>query len=322
MTRDPQTIIRYDGPATAGRAMDVADLAPALLALGELVKIANKYANGDRAGIKVLVSADLEQHCFELNLHLAVTIWEQAKMLIADERIRTAKEIAEWLGIVSGAGVGLFHLVKYLRGRTVSSVTIVRFADGENEVEIRVEGRADSIRIGQAVYDLYANPEARKKAADVLRPLRTPDYASLEFKESETIVFQAHPADAPAPDLSDLPNVIPQNEHRSTIRTAVRIRKAIYEGNARWTLIYKKAFEAPVDDVSWLADFQAARVSVLPGSSLDVDLEERFITNEVGEIVGDTAYRIVKVHGVTPPQGQSRIEFRDAATPDAGTTIA
>ena len=68
MSKHVISTIRYDGPALSDRSMDVAELAPALLALSDLLKIANTYANGDRAGVKVKVNADLEQHCFELNL--------------------------------------------------------------------------------------------------------------------------------------------------------------------------------------------------------------------------------------------------------------
>lgn len=128
MAEAAPTTIKYDGPALADHAMDVAHLAPALLALSDLVKEANRYANGDRAGVKVLVSADLEQKCFELDVHLVMTIWEQAKLLIADENVRTAKEIAEWLGIASGAYFGLFHLIKWLRGQRVTSVMVRHFS--------------------------------------------------------------------------------------------------------------------------------------------------------------------------------------------------
>lgn len=316
MSRDPNIIIRYDGPATIGREMDIADLAPALIALSDLVKIANVYANGDRAGVKVLVNADLEQHCFELNVHLALTIWEQAKLLLADDRVRTAKEIAEWIGIASSPAMGLFALIKYLRGRKVANVTVVRLADGRNEVEVRVEGSVDPVRIQQQVFDLYSNLEARRRASEVLRPLRMPDYTSLEFQEGDRVVFHADPFDAPAPDMADLPEVIPQNENKSIIRTNVRIRKAAYEGSARWTLMYKRAIEAPIDDAAWLSEFQANKVSAPPGSSLDVDLEERYITGEAGDIIGDATYRVLQVHGVTRPASQTRMEFRDETNAD------
>jgi hypothetical protein len=44
------TTIKFDGPALDGKAMDVAHLAPGLLALSDLVKETNRFANGDRAG--------------------------------------------------------------------------------------------------------------------------------------------------------------------------------------------------------------------------------------------------------------------------------
>ena len=82
---DVRTTIKFDGPALEGKAMDVGHLAPSLLALSDLVKEANRYANGDRAGVRVMVNADLDQKCFELNVDLVMTIWEQAKLLVRIE---------------------------------------------------------------------------------------------------------------------------------------------------------------------------------------------------------------------------------------------
>ena len=306
-----QTTIKFDGPALDGKAMDVAHLAPSLLALSDLVKETNRYANGDRAGVKVLVSADLEQKCFELAVELALTIWEQAKLLIADDRVQTAKEIAEWIGIIGAPTYGLFKFIKWIRGRKIESVTVLKVADGQNMVEIKVEGENDPIQITQAVYELYANVQTRQKAVAVLAPLREEGYETLEFYEEDNIFVEFTKDDVPSSDGSDLPEVIPQNVHTSTIRTGVKIRKPAYEGQSRWTVMYKRAIDAAFEDEDWLNDFQSGKIDAPPGSSLDVDLEEQYITNENDEIMGDPTYRIKKVHSVELPLKQRCLEFKD-----------
>lgn len=47
MSRHVKTTIRYDGPALSEHDMDVQDLAPALLALADIIQIANRKFNGD-----------------------------------------------------------------------------------------------------------------------------------------------------------------------------------------------------------------------------------------------------------------------------------
>jgi hypothetical protein len=314
--RAAHTTIKYDGPALRDHAMDVAHLAPALLALSELVKDANRFANGDRAGVKVLVSADLEQKCFELAVQLVMTIWEQPKLLIGDEDVRSAKEIAEWLGILGiptgVVGVGLFRLIKRLRGQRVASTTVVRVADGRNVVEIRTEGEAEPVQVAEAVYGLYSNVATRQKALAVLAPLREEGYDSLEFYDGndghETAV-RFEKDDVPAPDFSDLPEVVPQNKHTSTIRTEVKIRKAAYEGKSCWTLMYKRAIEASIDDEDWLARSQSGQESAPPGNYLDVNRRRR--TSRTRRTSSWASPRIgKKVHRVTQPPEQ-RLLFRN-----------
>jgi hypothetical protein len=315
MSKKVYSTIRYDGPLLADHSMDVADLAPALLALSDLLKIANDYANNGRAGIKVKVNADLDQKCFQLNIDLAVTIWEQAKLLLDDENVIAAERIAAWVGIISGTatftGLSLFKLIKFLRGRTVNNVTVVKISDGTNLVEVSVEGEAKPIIILQPVYELYANTDARKKAIDVMAPLRTEGYDTLEFDEKNDTIFSISESEVPERDMSDLPEVIPQNVNISKIRTGVRIRKASYEGNSKWTVMYKRAIEAPILHTIWLANFQSNKISAPPGSSLDVDLEETYITNELGELIGDPTYKILHVYAVMPPPIQTTLGFRD-----------
>jgi hypothetical protein len=85
----------------------------------------------------------------------------------------------------------------------------------------------------------------------------------------------------------------------------------VYEGTSKWTLVYKRAIEASIDDLDWLNTFQSGAVNAPPGSSLDVDLEESYIMNENSEIIGEATYRVVKVHDVLLPPEQKTLRFRD-----------
>ncbi len=294
--------------------MDVAHLAPALLSLSDIVKAANSLANGDKAGIKILVNANLEQKCFELNIELVLKAWEKAKMLIADTNLATAKEIAEWLGISDGPAFGLFQLIKWLRGKKVESVSEVRIKDGTLGVEIRVKGESDPKKAKKIAYQLYADVSTRQKALEVLNPLRNEGYDSLQFYRNDNVFAEFGKDDVPEMDGSDLPEVTPQNLNISKIRTMVRIRKAAYEGTSKWTLIYRRAIEASIEDTEWLKRFQANQELAPPGSSLDVDMQEVYTTNENGEMVGEPSYRIVRVHRVSLPPKQ--MIFHESINPE------
>jgi hypothetical protein len=49
--------------------MDVRDLAPALMAIGDLFSVANELLNGTGAEVRVNVQSDFRRGSFEINLH-------------------------------------------------------------------------------------------------------------------------------------------------------------------------------------------------------------------------------------------------------------
>ena len=314
MPESVHTTVKFDGPALAGKSMDVSHLAPALLSLSDVVKAANTVANGEKAGIKILVNANLEQKCFELNIELVLTAWEQAKLLIAEANLATPKEIAEWIGISDGPSLGLYQLLKWLRGKKVESVSEVKITDGTLELEIRVEGESAPKTVKKIAYQLYADISTRQKALEVLNPLRNEGYDSLQFYRDKNVFAEFSKDDVPERDGSDLPEVTPQNLHKSNIRTLVRIRKAAYEGTSKWTLVYKRAVEASIEDAEWLKRFQENQELAPPGSSLDVNMQEVYTTNEDGEMVGEPSYRVIKVHKVILPLKQT--SFTETLEPE------
>ena len=274
--------------------MDLSYLAPALLSLSDVVKAANQLANGDKAGIKIFVNADLKQKCFELDLELVLTAWEKAKLLIANKDLATAKHIAEWVGIIGCPTYGLYQLIKHLRGKKIESTTNIKL----DNVEIQTTGDSSPIIVANKVFMLYSDTNTRRKAVEVLNPLRNEGYDSLQFYKDDEVFAEFGKDDVPEADGADLPEVTPETSHVSKIRTLARIRKAAYEGTSKWTLVYRSAIEASIEDKEWLERFQSGQAIAPPGSSLDVDLEESYNTNEKGEMLGVATYRIVKVHNV------------------------
>jgi hypothetical protein len=304
-----RTTIKYDGSALAGKSMDVADLAPSLIALSDLIKAANRQFNGDRSGVKILVNANLDQNCFELFIDLAQTLWESVSNLIADDRVATIKEIAEWIGILGagGSSITLYALIKILRGKTVESTTIEK-NDGKDVLQIHIYGDSNHITVDKNVYEMYSNQVIRNHAIKVLEPLTKDGYDSLEFYDGKKKVYEHFDkSDVPSIDNGNLPEIQPQNVVISKIKTIVRIRKPAYEGNSKWTLVYKRAIEAAIEDKDWLEKFQSNVVSAPPGSALEVDMDEKVVINSKGEQIEEPVYTVTKVHSVTPPAEQIQL---------------
>ena len=306
MTKHVRTTIRYDGPALAGHEMDVQDLAPALLALADIIQIANRKFNGTDASIKVLVNADVEQRCFMLDVSLVQSFLDQAKGFLGSDHVKTAYDIAQWVGLLGSGSIGLFQLLKFLRRAKDAGTPLHIQADGTGNIV--VTGNGNTIVVPQQVYQLAQEPKAVEKAKAVMRPLGKEGYETLAFLDGEHEIFEVNRAEAegigelPSQPMSDLPS-----ESVAQIRGPVRIKSAQYEGNAQWGFLWNgRAINAEMTDRAsdWVTDFQANKVDAPPNSILDVSMLEVAQLDAQGLIVGRPSYRVTEVHSVSRPPSQ------------------
>ncbi len=306
MTKHVRTTIRYDGPALGKHEMDIQDLAPALLALADIIQLANKKFNGNDADIKVLVSADVEQRCFMIDISLVQSFLDQAKGFLGTDHVKTAYDIAQWVGILGTGAMGLFQLLKFLSGAKNAEAPLQIQNDGRGNIV--VTGNGNTIIVPQQVYQLAQEPRAVEKAKAVMKPLANEGYETLAFLDGEEEVFEVNSVEAkeigelPSQPLSDLPN-----ESVSEIRGQVRIKSAQYEGDAQWAFLWNgRAINAEMADdaAEWVKDFQDNKIDAPPNSILEVTMLETAKLDSQGLIVGKQSYRVLAVHSVTRPPAQ------------------
>ncbi len=145
----------FDGPAVENGEIDVQDLAPALLAMGNLVQAANGEINGDKAQVAVKVRATAEGS-FEVDLTVLQSLMESAKTLLDvlgenKDSIASAKNLTEILFKAGAGGAGLMYLIKSLRGKKPD----------------KVEQKGGDVHVTMGDVTIITSPQAYKLAESI-----------------------------------------------------------------------------------------------------------------------------------------------------------
>jgi len=110
--------LTYDGPALAAHTMDVRQLAPALLAFGDLAEEAARTLWGEQVSVKVEVRASFRTGSFGIDLSVATNL---AQQLMGWLRGETATALVNGITLIGAIG-GLMGALKWFQGRRPRSV--------------------------------------------------------------------------------------------------------------------------------------------------------------------------------------------------------
>lgn len=320
MSKHVTTTIRYDGPGLAGHDMDVQDLAPALLALAEIAQIANRKFNGDRASLKVLVNADVEQQCFMLDLSMIQSLIDQAQTFLGKDNVTTARQIAEIIGLVGTPAGTLFGLYKYLFGREMPANKIsFTKSEATGVTIVNVFGDRNTVEVSNEVAALASDPEVLKRVKTVLRPLQKTEYRDFTVLEKKNPVFQIARDEANGIIAADPPALIPRDEASEAepmyATGPAWVDTSHFRGVAKWKLIWAgQTVDAKMPE-EFLRQFQGNEIIVVPNAKLTVIMKVVTTVDDNGQPTGPTEFVVEEVlHIDLPPKAAKQADmFNDAA---------
>lgn len=222
MTKNAEFRIAYEGAALREHTMDVRDLSPALLSLGQLFDEANRILNGDKVSINLQIKAH-EAGSFEILLQLYQSFGDQVSHFLAGDFVTSVLNLKE---LVLGGG-GLFILIKRLKGGKPKKIT-----DLKNGM-VRIEFEGESFEAPVKLLRLYQDFAIRKSAEEVLRPLYREGIDTFEVREKKTIITKIKKDEAQyflLPDIEDEKLITSENE------SAYSIISLAFKDDNKWRL--------------------------------------------------------------------------------------
>ncbi len=298
MAQKEEFQIIYDGPALGNNEMDIRDLAPALLAVGDLLEEANKVLYGDLATVNVNVKGSFKTGCFQVDLTLAQSLASQLSTLLTSDQAVAVTQVLSITGFNALNGFGLIPFIKWVKNRSIKKITKV--GDGKSTVEIDEEKK----EVEDKVIDLYRSIKARKAVETIIfQPLQKTgvDEFAVKHGDSITKVEDAEKEYFKTPDTQD---ELLDDQVAETNLQAITVSFA--EGN-KWRFTDGNvAFHAIVKDEGFVSRVQENKEAFAKDDIMKVKLRKRQWVSDTGI---RTEYEIEEIISHRPASKQIKLLF-------------
>jgi len=263
--------IKYDGPALAAHQMDVRELAPALIALSNLLEEANKTAYPDSSEVRVQVKGNFKGGSFGVDFIALQTIGQQIVSMLSGPGATAAANLSgilQGLGLLGGGAVGLIGLIKWLNGRKPTAI----IKTGDFEVfEIHTSEEVETFEIDLVTARLFRSRIVKQALARVLRPLEQDGidvFASGLDGVTQNVVTKAElPAFMEAAQEADVVSDI------TSERILLQVESAVFKDGNKWRLSDgSNTFFATISDDQFIARVESGSERFGKGDLLVVNL--------------------------------------------------
>lgn len=262
--------IVYDGPALTGNEMDVRELAPALLALGEVLEQANATINQDKAKIALRVKASFRTGCFGIDFSVVQSLTDQVISLFKEKPVDSAVTLLNLLGFTaSGGAYGLVKLVKWLKNRQIKEVILL----DNGKARVVVDG--DCFETEQRTIELLRNYLLRRALEQAItKPLEHPGIDTVALTDGQEASFvviekqERHYFIAPKEDEEQLVDDVSE--------IALQLVSVSFKGDNKWRFSTGDApFYATISDTAFLNRVNSGMESFRAGDILIAKLRKK-----------------------------------------------
>lgn len=162
--------LTYDGPALIAHEMHPRDLAPALIAMSDLLEASAHVIYGEDVKVDVHIKGPFKSGSFNIDFVAGVQWLRSVREFFSGQGAAACANATAILTAVGIVGRGLFSLLKWLRGRPISHVEDV-LPDAQGFARVRVHAAEDSYEIRRHALDLLNDASVRAALERVIKPL-------------------------------------------------------------------------------------------------------------------------------------------------------
>jgi hypothetical protein len=299
--------IVYDGPALDGNEMAVKDLAPALIALSDVIEESNRVINGGRAKVAINVKASFKTGCFGVELSVVQGVIMNIIDIVTSDQVVNGVELLGLLGLSIPKSrkyvkTSLLNLIKWINGRSIKK--IIRKDDGTSTIIID----DDEKDVENKVIDLLKSVDVRKNLEKVVEPLSKDGIDSFACTDSEMkeSYFSIGHVDrdafkAPVPEDNLLDDQV--------IETNVHMLNIAFQADNKWRFSDgSNHFYAEIKHKEFLSQVEKNEIAFRKDDILKVSLRRRQWLTESGI---KTEYTILEVLDRKSAAVQLKLPFDD-----------
>ena len=280
--------ITYDGPALEQHEMDARELAPALLAMADLLDASVKALHGDKAKAQINVVGSFKTGSFNVDFNTMVSLLKAARDLFAGDNVAAITQAATILGLLGIAAKkgynGLAQVLKWLKGRRITNVTLLE--DGKARISVDT----DELEVELAVLALLRDLAVREAFHQVLAPLDRPGidvFAAGSDDDFSVVIYEAERPFFSPPAGED--ELILEDERVM----AFSIVSLAFKDDNKWRLSDgNSTISAKITAVEFLAEVNANERSFSKGDVLVCRVR---VTQWQSESGAKTDYEVVEV---------------------------
>ena len=302
--------IAYTGDKVDDGSMDINELAPALLALSDLISEANIAINGKESQVNVYVKSDFQKGSFEISLEIIKTFTEQMGIFLNGLSTVSVKDIMLYIdfagSISTVTGANLVDLIRWLKGRKPTTATKLE----NGNVRMQVDKEYKEISVG--TYNLFKSLKVREKLEGVLSPLKREGVDGFEVRDRESRATQMRVDKSEVAYFDKPENDLLKEEHEYERIAFVQILYPNFEDGLKWHFSEGETkFHAVIRDNIFLSKVNSRRLSFAKGDILKVKIhtKQTIISGTIKE-----KCEIIEVMDVIKQDEQLDLPFKDEST--------